>query len=151
MKVLLKKIFSLACGSLKTPPVWRFVARIAMSLWTFHGKRSKCIQRETTMNKDLKTTIQTMLWDIPIEKRAQRVQNILDNPKQAFQDTRLLVRALGSLSWYQMVSLLGYEELEKALSDDTISRIFPPQRRKYFTNARRLLSKYALSTAGQGS
>jgi uncharacterized protein YpbB len=103
------------------------------------------------MNKDLKTTILTMLWDMPIEKRADKVRSILDNPKQAFQDTRLLVRALGSLSWYQMVSLLGYEELEKALSDDTISRIFPPQRRKYFTNARRLLSKYALSTAGQGS
>ena len=103
------------------------------------------------MNKDLKTTLQIMLWDMPIEKRAQRVQSILDNPKQAFQDSRLLVRALGSLSWYELVSLLGYEELQQALSDDTISRIFPPQRRKYFTNARRLLSKYALSTAGHRS
>lgn len=100
------------------------------------------------MNGDLTTSIQTMLWDMPIEKRRDGVRKILDNPKQILHDERMLIRALSSLSWYELVSLLGCDELMRALCDQTIARLFPPQRRKYYTHARRLLSKYAVSSAG---
>ena len=103
------------------------------------------------MNKDLTTSIQAMLWDMPPEKRADAVRTLLKNPERLVHDKRLLLRALGSLSWYELVSLLGCDALQRALTDQTISSLFPPQRRTYYTNARRLLSKYALSAAGQDS
>ena len=100
------------------------------------------------MNKDLATSIQAMFWDMPIEKRKDAIRSILENPKQIVRDERMLTRALGSLSWYELVSLLGCDELQRALSDQALSRLFPPQRRKYYTHARHLLSKYALPSAG---
>jgi hypothetical protein len=103
------------------------------------------------MDKDMATRIQTLLWDMPIKKRTEAVRTILDNPKEIVQDDQLFIRALGSLSWYELISLVGPEDLNQALSEQTISRLFPPKRRTYYTNARRLLSKYALSPAGQNS
>jgi len=104
------------------------------------------------MQVALEKIINAMLWDVPESRRADITQSILDNPVEAFRhDEQLFIKALGSLKWYDLTRLVGKQNLLALLTDATIQKLYPPQRRNYYTNARRLLSEYALSTSGQSA
>ncbi len=104
------------------------------------------------MQVDINTKVQAMLWDIPAIKRVELCKKILENPVEAFSsDEQLLIKALSSLKWYDLTSLVGKQNLLGILNDTTIQKLFPVQRRTYYTNARRLLSKYTVPTSGQSS
>ena len=104
------------------------------------------------MQVDIHIKLQAMLWDIPEEKRSDLAHIILSNPGYAFlNDEQLLIRALSSLGWYELTKLIDKQTLLTLLTDSTIQKLFPVQRRSYYTNARRLLSKYTVSVSGQGS
>ncbi len=93
--------------------------------------------------------IKALLWDLPENHRKVVFEKIRNNPVEAFSnDNQLLLKALGSFSWYELTRLLGHENLLSLLTDATIQKLFPVQRRNYYLNARRLLSKYALPTSG---
>lgn len=101
------------------------------------------------MHLDLRNKLQAMLWDFPEHQRIHLTEQILTNPFQAFQrDQQLLLKALNSLKWYDLMGLLGKKALIELLSDQVIQKLFPAQRRTFYSNARRLLSKYSLSTSG---
>ena len=89
-----------------------------------------------------------MLWDLPSEKSERLLGQILKNPTKAFQDEQLLVRGLNSLNWYDLIQLLGYNNLLKLLSESVISKLYPHQRQIYYKDAKELLSKYIVSAAG---
>jgi len=104
------------------------------------------------MKVDLQTKLQAMLWDMPEEKRLDTANRILSNPAETFaNDIQLFLKALNSLKWYELINLLGKHNLLLLLTDTTIQKLFPVQRRMYYSNARRLLSKYAVPASGQGS
>lgn len=104
------------------------------------------------MADGLQSKLQAMLWDIPEAKRQEIASNILSNPVGAFQqDDQLFIKALNSLKWYELIKLVGQQNLLSLLTDSTIQKLFPTQRRTYYTNARRLLSKYTVPSSGQGS
>lgn len=104
------------------------------------------------MQASLNTKINAMLWDVPLSKRAQLTQSILDNPVETFRnDDQLFIKALGSLKWYELTRLTGTQNLLALLTDSTIQKLFPVQRRIFYTNARRLLSKYTVPATGQSS
>ena len=104
------------------------------------------------MADGLQSKLQAMLWDIPEAKRQEIANAILSNPVSTFQqDDQLLIKALNSLKWYELIKLVGKQNLLSLLTDSTIQKLFPTQRRTYYTNARRLLSKYTVPTSGQGS
>ena len=104
------------------------------------------------MHVSLNTKINAMLWDLPLSRRAQLTQNILDNPVEAFRlDDQLFIKALGSLKGYELIKLAGTQNLLALLTDSTIQKLFPVQRRIYYTNARRLLSKYTVPASGQSA
>jgi hypothetical protein len=98
------------------------------------------------MQPDLTTKLKAMLWDIPETERLGIANRIIANPLDTFQkDEQLFLRALNSLNWYELTKLVKIQNLNLLLTDETIQKLFPVQRRIYYTNARRLLSKYALS------
>lgn len=90
-----------------------------------------------------------MLWDIPEERRLEITQKILSNPVDVFRtDDQLFLKALNTLKWYELIHLIDKQNLVILLTDSTIQKLFPVQRRTYYTNARRLLSKYSVADEG---
>jgi hypothetical protein len=57
----------------------------------------------------------------------------------------LLVRGLNSLNWYDLMQILGSDNLLLMLSENIISSLYPKQRQLYYKDAKELLSKYTLS------
>lgn len=101
------------------------------------------------MQVDLHIKLKAMLWDIPEDQRIKMVKDMLSKPVETFQNNdQVFIRALNSLKWYELTRLVGTQNLMLLLTDATIQKLFPVQRRTYYTNARRLLSKYALPTSG---
>jgi hypothetical protein len=99
------------------------------------------------MDKSLEIKLKGMLWDLPSEKGERLLERILQNPQKAFQDQQLLIRGLNSLNWYDLIHLLGYNNLLQLLSESVISKLYPRQRQIYYKNAKELLSKYTISSA----
>jgi hypothetical protein len=95
------------------------------------------------MQVGLQTKLKAMLWDIPENKRLEITNKILSNPVESFRsDDQIFIKALNSLRWYDLIRLVCKQNLVGLLTDSTIQKLFPVQRRTYYTNARRLLSKY---------
>lgn len=104
------------------------------------------------MQVGIVTKITSMLWDIPENRRTEITQRILQAPVETFRhDDQLFIKALGSLKWYELTRLVGKQNLLALLTDSTIQKLYPSQRRIYYNNARRLLSKYSVSTSGQST
>lgn len=104
------------------------------------------------MKTDLNTKLRAILWDIPVDRRQELVDEILDNPMDFFsKNERIFVEALNTLSWYELIKLITIQDLLKLLTDSTIRKLFPVKRRTYYLNARRLLSKYCLPSSGQNT
>jgi hypothetical protein len=104
------------------------------------------------MQVTLDAKINAMLWDIPESRRLEVVNKILTNASETFRnDDQLFIKALSSLKWYELTKLVGNQNVLELLTDSTIKKLFPVQRRNYYTNARRLLSKYTLPSTGQNS
>lgn len=104
------------------------------------------------MQGGLHTKLKAMLWDVPENKRLEIINKILTNPTESFKNNdQIFIKALNSLQWYELVNLIGTNNLLSLLTDSTIQKLFPVQRRTYYTNARRLLSKYLVSSAGQNT
>ncbi len=99
------------------------------------------------MDKLLEIKLKGMLWDLPSDKANSLLEQILQNPQKAFQDQQLLIRGLNSLNWYDLIHLLGYNNLLQLLSETVISKLYPRQRQIYYKNAKELLSKYTVSSA----
>jgi hypothetical protein len=100
------------------------------------------------MDKLLEIKLKGMFWDLPPEKRKILLEHTLNNPVKAFQDEQVLIRGLNSLKWYDLIQLLGDNNLLQLLSDSVINKLYPRQRQIYYRNARELLSKYIVSAAG---
>ena len=101
------------------------------------------------MQVGLQMKLKAMLWDIPENQRLEITNNILSNPVKTFHDNdELFIKALNSLKCYELTKLLGKQNLHSLLTDSIIRKLYPVQRRTYYTNARRLLSKYAVSASG---
>ena len=104
------------------------------------------------MKAGLDAKLKSMLWDIPESSRLEILNEIMTNPANVFQrDEQLFIKALNSLKWYELTSLLGKQNLFLLLTDTTIRKLFPLQRRTYYINARRLLSKYVISASKQSA
>jgi hypothetical protein len=104
------------------------------------------------MKSGLNAKINAMLWDIPEARRTEITQRLLESPVETFRhDEQLFIKALGSLSWYELNRLVGKQNMLALLTDATIQKLFPAQRQLYYINARRLLSKYTVSTSGQST
>jgi len=103
------------------------------------------------MKDSLEIKLKSMLWDLPQNLKTEKIKHIKKEPTRAFQDEQLLSRVLNSLNWYELVRLLGTRHLLHLLTDKTINKLYPVQRRIFYTNARRLLSKYTVSTTRQSA
>lgn len=96
--------------------------------------------------------MQAMLWDVSENRRLEIANKILSNPVETLKnDDQLLIKVLDSLKWYELTGLVGRQNLLALLTDTTIQKLFPIQRRNYYKNARRLLSKYTVSASGQSA
>ena len=104
------------------------------------------------MQIGLNTKLKAMLWDMPEKRRLELSGEILNNPFLVFQrDEQLLIKALNSLKWHELTRLLGIQNLFKLLTDSTLRKLYPAQRRTYYANARRLLSKYFVPDTEQST
>lgn len=104
------------------------------------------------MQVALQNKLNAMLWDLPQEKRSELANKILTDPFQVFLDNeQLFIKALNSLKWHELIKLISKEHLIALLTDSTIKKLYPVQRRTFYTNARRLLSKYAIPAPGQNT
>ena len=98
----------------------------------------------------LEIKLKAMLWDVPDNQRDEIVGKIFSDPVDYFKnDDQIFIKALNSLGWYELIRLVGKQNLVSLLTDGTIRKLFPVQRRNYYINARRLLYKYAISPSGQ--
>jgi hypothetical protein len=97
------------------------------------------------MQADIQIKLKAMLWDMPEPRRLDVINKILSNPAETFRnEDQLFIKALNSLKWYELIKLVGKQNLITLLTDTNIQQLFPVQRRTYYTNARRLLSKYTV-------
>jgi hypothetical protein len=104
------------------------------------------------MQIELQNKLKAMLWDMPESRRIKIADEILSDPVEIFRnDDQLFIKALNSLKWYELNRLVGKQNLLMLLTDSTIQKLFPVQRRMYYINARRLLSKYTVPASGQGA
>lgn len=104
------------------------------------------------MQVSLQIKLKAMLWDLPESSKSEIINNILSNPIESFKhNDQIFIKALNSLKWYELTRLVGKQNLVSLLTDSTIQKLFPVQRRIYYTNARRLLSKYAIPSSGQSA
>jgi len=103
------------------------------------------------MNPQLETKLKGMLWDMSPGRREEIFRKIVSDPSGAFSDDNILIKALNTLTWYELIELTGHEKLCSLLSEKVIQMLFPSQRRKFYSDAKRLLSKYSLSSSGQDS
>jgi hypothetical protein len=101
------------------------------------------------MQADLSAKLKAILWDLPEKRRSEIVDDILCRPVEVFRsDEQIFLKILNSLQWYELSRLVGKQNLLLLLTDSTIQKLFPVQRRNFYLNVRRLLSKYALPTSG---
>lgn len=108
--------------------------------------------KKNNMQVGLDTKINAMLWDIPENQRMEITAKILSDAAETFRhNDQLFIKALSSLSWYELTKLVGKQNLVELLTVPTIQKLFPVQQRVYYTNARRLLSKYSLPASGQSA
>lgn len=100
------------------------------------------------MQVDLTIKLKAMLWDLPENKRMKIAKEIQSKPVETFlNDDQIFIKALNSLKWYELIRLVGNQNLHMLLTESIIQKLFPVQRRTYYTNARRLLSKYAVPSS----
>ena len=97
------------------------------------------------MNKALEIKLKGMLWDLPVKKREKLFEQIVQDPYKAFKDEEVLIRGMNSLNWYDLIGILGSDNLLLLLSESVISKLYPQQRRLFYRHAKELLSKYTLS------
>ena len=90
------------------------------------------------MNKALEIKLKGMLWDFPVKKREKLFEQIVQDPYKAFKDEEVLIRGLNSLNWYDLIGILGSDNLLLLLSESVISKLYPRQRRLFYTNAKEL-------------
>lgn len=101
------------------------------------------------LEENLQKKLNRIFWDLPDELRTQKVEQILNNPADACKDRQISIRLLSSFGWYELLDLLGKEQLWQCLTDSSvISGLFPRQYQNYYQDAQRLLSKYSLPTPG---
>ncbi len=104
------------------------------------------------MQQPLENKIYGMFWDLPPAARQRAVDEFIKDPVKAFSDEHILLRALNTLGWYELIRLSGgAANLMGFLDDKTINRLFPGSRKKYYYNAKRLLSKYIISASEQSA
>jgi hypothetical protein len=89
--------------------------------------------------------LQGMFWDMSPGAKKKAMEMVMKNPVAAFHDEQILLKALNTLGWYELIQLIGSDNLLKLLDDSIIGRLFPEGRRSYYSNAKRLLSKYSVS------
>lgn len=100
------------------------------------------------MTESLEQKINALFWDLAPGKKIELLHKIHLDPAAALKDETITLRLLETLNWYELIQLIGVENLYKILDDNNINRLFPPSRRIYYSNAKRLLSKYIISPAG---
>lgn len=100
------------------------------------------------MLPDIENKLDGMFWDLAPAAKKEAMKKITKDPVAAFGNEQVFLRALNTLGWYELIQLTGSDNLLKLLNDITISRLFPESRRRYYANAKKLLSKYTLSTPG---
>jgi len=66
----------------------------------------------------------------------------------SFDQTKALIRMFERLSWYELVSLFGMDELSKLLTKEIISRIRTKELRDKYEFARKILHKETVSFSG---
>jgi len=97
------------------------------------------------MKQIVENKLYGMFWDLSPEAKKIAVEKINMDPVSSFLNEQVFLRALNTLSWYELIQLLGPDNLIKLLNDTTIDRLFPETRRNYYKNAKKLLSKYIVS------
>lgn len=101
------------------------------------------------MQKTIEHKLNAMFWDFPPAEKQKAVKRIIKDPVAAFNDEKILIRALSTLGWYELIGLTGGSgNLLKFLNDSTINRMFPEAMRIYYKDAKRLLSKYIVPVTG---
>jgi hypothetical protein len=99
------------------------------------------------MQQAIENKLYGMFWDLTPAAKKETVEKITKDPITAFRDEQVFLRALNTLNWYELIQLTGSDNLLKLLNDTTISRLFPEGRRRYYANAKKLLSKYTISAS----
>ena len=100
------------------------------------------------MDTKLENKLRNLFWDNPPAKKKYMIENIMQNPENAVKDEQTAVRVLNSLTWYELIRLIGINGIKQLLTDNNINRLYPHQRRIFYSSAKQLLSKYTLPSAG---
>jgi hypothetical protein len=99
------------------------------------------------MTPTIENKLKGMFWDLTPAAKIEAIEKIAKDPITAFRDEQVFTRALNTFGWYELIQLIGSDNLLILLNDTTISRLFPEGRRRYYTNAKKLLSKYTISAS----
>jgi hypothetical protein len=85
--------------------------------------------------ENLKEKVNSMLWDYPLDKRVQIIEQIFNNSKVAFENKELALRAINSLTWYELLEILSIQEIYELLDDRILNRLFPKSRKNFYLDA----------------
>ncbi len=97
--------------------------------------------------QDIEYKIKNLFWDLSSEEREIEAKNIIQNPFFISQNKALKIRVLTGLNWFDLTKLFTLSEIYQLLSDDVLNSLFPKSLRNYYSDAKRLLSKYIISSS----
>ncbi len=91
---------------------------------------------EAELKKKLKLTV----WDLDVS--ADECLDIFLEKKEqkGLPRTQLIAKLLNTFSWYSLLKLLGAEQAKSMLQDEIICQLFPPQLKRNYQDAKRILS-----------
>jgi hypothetical protein len=93
--------------------------------------------------------VRRILWDVNAD--AEEALRVLDGrgEESGIPDRNTLyARLLASYHWYTILQLVPREQLTALLADDVLSRLWPPELRKRYEYARRMVCNTPLSASG---
>lgn len=96
--------------------------------------------------------IKSAFWDYNIDPELfLKILNNKIKEDSYFSKEKIFIRLLETLSWYDLVSLLGIEYLRNHLNDNILLKLRNPELRIRYDNARKILHGETLSASGWSS
>ncbi|MEJ5350700.1 MAG: hypothetical protein WHS65_03815 [Melioribacteraceae bacterium] len=96
--------------------------------------------------------LKNIFWDYKIENLPiDKIINHEFDSIDTYEFNLIIKRMFERLTWYELIDILGMDNIQKLLTDDLIKRIYPKELRDKYERIRRILRKEIISDAGWNS
>lgn len=104
------------------------------------------------MTEEIKNILKKIVWDYEISPKDIYLCLKDKIEKAGFYDkTALIIKMLENLSWYEIIEVIGFEEIKRYLTKENVNKIYPKGLRDKYAILRKLLYRETISSSGWDS